>query len=261
MNTRVEFVWKKRKLNNAVLFTGLPGIGLVGKIATDYALKKLGAEKIANVYSDSFPPSVYINNGIADLIKDEIFLYKMKNRDFLFLAGPVQPALDPRITNVNDHYEFAEAIVKVAKDLGVKEVYTLAGINIGDARLNHEPKVVVAATDKKTLESFKKLGAKTGMNSGLVSGAAGLILGIAAKNGMKGACLMGETSSKLIYGDHGAAEKLLELLIKRYGFKIDMKEIAKESKSIDNAFKQIMNELSTKSVSETEKEENPTYVR
>ncbi|MEM4662958.1 MAG: PAC2 family protein [Candidatus Diapherotrites archaeon] len=261
MNTKVEFVWKKRKLNDAIMFTGLPGIGLVGKIAADYALKQLKAEKIANIYSDSFPPSVYISNGIIDLIKDELYLYNFKNRDFLFLVGPVQPALDPRMSSLQDHYEFAETIVKTAKELGVKEIYTLAGINIGDARINHEPRVVVAATDKKILEEFKKLGAKTGMNNGLISGAAGLILGIAAKHEIKGACLMGETSSKLIYGDHGAAEKVLQLLIKRYGFKIDMKKIAKEAKNIDNAFKQIMNELSAKASGETSKEENPSYVR
>ncbi len=261
MQTTVEFVWKKKKLNKPILFTGLPGIGLVGKIAVDYMLKQFRAKKIANVYSDSFPPSVYIEDGVLELIRDELLLYRFKNRDFLFLAGPVQPALDVRFSSLRDHYEFAETIVKTAKALGVKEIYTLAGINIGEARMHRNPNVVIAATDKKILEEFKELGAKINVRGGLISGAAGLILGIGKKRGIKGACLMGETSDKLIYGDHGAAKKLLEILVKRYGFKINMQAIAKEARNIDRAFKQIVAELSARREEIPQLEESPTYVR
>jgi len=261
MQTTVEFVWKKKKLNKPILFTGLPGIGLVGKIAVDYMLKQFKAKKIANVYSDSFPPSVYIENGVLELIRDELLLYRFKNRDFLFLAGPVQPALDVRFSSLRDHYEFAETIVKTAKALGVKEIYTLAGINIGEARMHRNPNVVIAATDKKILEEFKELGAKINVRGGLISGAAGLILGIGKKHGIKGACLMGETSDKLIYGDHGAAKRLLEILVKRYGFKINMQAIAKEARNIDRAFKQIVAELSARREEIPQLEESPTYVR
>ncbi|RLG70048.1 MAG: hypothetical protein DRO07_01120 [Candidatus Iainarchaeum archaeon] len=261
MQTTVEFVWKKKKLNKPILFTGLPGIGLVGKIAVDYMLKQFKAKKIANVYSDSFPPSVYIENGVLELIRDELLLYRFKNRDFLFLAGPVQPALDVRFSSLRDHYEFAETIVKTAKALGVKEIYTLAGINIGEARMHRNPNVVIAATDEKILEEFKELGAKINVRGGLISGAAGLILGIGKKHGIKGACLMGETSDKLIYGDHGAAKRLLEILVKRYGFKINMQAIAKEARNIDRAFKQIVAELSARREEIQQLEESPTYVR
>lgn len=261
MQTTVEFVWKKKKLNKPILFTGLPGIGLVGKIAVDYMLKQFKAKKIANIYSDSFPPSVYIEDGVLELIRDELLFYRFKNRDFLFLAGPVQPALDVRFSSLRDHYEFAETIVKTAKALGVKEIYTLAGINIGEARMHRNPNVVIAATDNKVLEDFRKLGAKVNVRGGLISGAAGLILGIGKKRGIKGACLMGETSDKLIYGDHGAAKKIIELLVKRYGFKINMQAIAKEAKHIDKAFKQIVAELSARREEIPKPEESPTYVR
>jgi len=261
MHTTIKFLWKKKRLNKPVLFTGLPGIGLVGKIAVDYMLKQFKAENIAHIYSDSFPPSVYINSGLLDLIRDELFLYRYKKRDFLFLAGPVQPALDVRFSSLQDHYEFASTIVKTVKALGVKEIYTLAGINIGDARLHREPNVVAAATDKKILAELKALGAKTNMKNGLISGAAGLILGVGSKRGVKGACLMGETSDKLIYGDHGAAKKILELLVKRYGFEISMGAIAKEARNINKAFKQIVAELSARNEEAAPVEESPTYVR
>ncbi len=263
MNTTIEFVWKrKRKLKNGVLFTGLPGIGLVGKIAVDYMLKQFKPKKIANIYSDSFPPSVHVANGLAELIKDELYLYRFKGRDFLFLAGPVQPALDVRYASMHDHYEFASKIVDAVIAIGVKEIYTLAGINIGDARLKRKPRAIVAASDRELLKEFKKLGAKTDMKNGLISGAAGLILGIAAKRGLRGACIMGETSDKLVYGDHGAAKRVLELLIKKFGFELDMNAIAEEAKNIEETFRQIAMELASQAKQEREEDlQRPSYVR
>jgi uncharacterized protein (TIGR00162 family) len=259
MVTRIEFT-KKPKLKNAVLVSGLPGIGLVGKIVVDYLLKQCKTEKIADVYSDSFPPSVHTEKGIMDLIHDELFLFESKGSSFLFLAGPVQPSLDIRLSSSQDHYEFAQKIVSTMKALGVKKIYTLAGINIGDKRMEQEPKVVVAVTKKEMVAEFTKLGATVDSYGGLISGAAGLLPGLAKEQGIEGACIMGETNARLVYGDHGAAKKVLELVVKLFGFKVDMKNIEKESKNIEKAFATL-----NKQLEERKEEEHPevklSYVR
>src|SRR3989338_9890928 len=242
MPTRIKMI-KPIRMKNAVLFTGLPGIGLVGKIAVDYLLKQFSAEKVAEIISDSFPPSVHTKEGLVELIKDEIYHYKFKDRDFLFLAGPVQPSLDMRSVSMAEHYEFAETIISELKKLGLTEIYTLAGINIGEKRMVTEPNVIVAATDEKILDEWKKIGAIYDKPEGLISGAAGLVLGIGKEEGLKGACLMGETNARLVYGDHGAAKKVIELLIKRFGFKVDMSKIEKEASEIENAFTQMVKQL------------------
>lgn len=260
MGTAIKILSEK-KPNNAIFFTGLPGIGLVGKIATDYIITQLKTEKIAEVYSDSFPPSVHTKDGIVDLIKDEIFYCKCNGNDFLFLAGPVQPSLDFRVGSAVEHYEFAERIVEFAKRAGVKKIYTLAGINIGDQRMGKEPRVVAAATSKKTLDELHKFGAITDQKEGLISGAAGLILGCAKKADIEGACLMGETNVQLIYGDHGAAKKLVELIVKMYNFKIDMKDIEKESANIEKAFQQLSKQLEELKEEEEDSDADLTYVR
>jgi len=259
MNTRVELV-KKKKLKNAVLITGLPGIGLVGKIAVDYLLKQFKPEKIADIYSDSFPPSVHTEKGVMELIKDELYLYTNKGRSFLFLAGPVQPSLDIRMALPKDHYEFAEKLVLAMKQLGVKEIYTLAGINIGDKRMEREPKVVASATKKEMLDEFKKLGARVDYHGGLISGAAGLLPGLAKKYNIDGACIMGETNAKLIYGDHGAAKVVLALLVKKFGFKVNMKNIEKEASNIEDAFSQLSKQLE-ETKDEDEEDSGLSYVR
>lgn len=258
MTTHIVFL-KKKQLREPVLFTGLPGIGLVGKICVDYLLKQFKPEKIALVFSDSFPPSVHTKDALIRLIHDELYAFNFNGRDYLFLAGPVQPSLDFRVGSATEHYEFAAKIVETAKKLGVKQIFTLAGINIGERRMEKEPNVIVAATNKELLRAFTALGAKADKKEGLISGAAGLTLGIAQQQNIEGACLMGETNAGLIYGDHGAAKKLIELLVKRFGFSIDMKGIEKESKNIEEAFKKLAQQF--EQPAEEEKKEGPSYVR
>ncbi len=256
--TEIKFL-KKKTFKNAIMFSGLPGIGLVGKIAVDYMLKHFKAEKIAEITSSSFPPSIHTKKSIIELIKDDLYHYKFKGKDYVFLAGPVQPPLDATTFSAEAHYEFAEQIVLAAKKLGVKEIYTLAGINVGEKRMNAEPKIIVAATDKKIIEEFKKLHAIEGHEEGLISGAAGLIIGLGIKHDLKGACIMGETNARLIYGDHGSAKKIIELLSAKFGFKVKMDQIEKEAKEIEKAFQQLSKQL------EDEQEDMPEkglpYVR
>jgi len=258
MPTNIVFL-NKKKLSRPVLLVGLPGIGLVGKICVDYFLKQFKTEQIAEIYSDSFPPTVHTKEGQIELITDQLYAFKHKGRHFLFLAGPVQPSLDFRTSSSQEHYDFAERIVDAVKKLGVKEIFTLAGINIGDKRLAKEPGVIVAATNKKILDEFTALGARSDNKEGLISGAAGLILGIAMQHGIQGACLMGETNAKLVYGDHGAAKKLIELIVKRYSFKVDMKSIEREAKNIEQAFKKLTEQF--EDAEEKMPPDGPSYVR
>jgi len=258
MATNIVFL-KKKKLSKPVLLVGLPGIGLVGKICVDYFLKQFKTELIAEIYSDSFPPTVHTKDGLIELITDQLHAFKFNGRHFLFLAGPVQPSLDFRTGSSQEHYNFAEAIVGAVKHLGAKQIFTLAGINIGDRRMEKQPGVVVAATNKRLLQEFRALGARSDKKEGLISGVAGLVLGVAAQQGIEGACLMGETNAKLVYGDHGAAKKLIELLVKKFGFKVDMQSIEREAKNIEEAFKKLASQF--EEAEEKMPADGPSYVR
>jgi uncharacterized protein len=148
-------VLKKKKLNNPVLLVGLPGIGLVGKIAIDYLATELKPkpEVFADVFSDTFPPAVHTKNSVLEMIKDQIFVYSTKKRDLLMLVGPVQPILS-NLANSDQHYEFSEVISEFANKNNIKEIYTFAGLNIGDKRITSKPKVIGVLTDQKTKDDL-----------------------------------------------------------------------------------------------------------
>jgi len=259
MPTKI-LITKKTTLKDAVLFVGLPGIGLVGKITVDYLLKQFKTEKIAEVLSDSFPPSVHTKDSKVFLIKDEVFYFNFKGKDFLFLAGPVQPTLDFKVGSSHEHYEFSETLVSFFKSIGVSEIVTLAGINVGDNRLNKKPEVIVAGTDDEILSVWKKFGAKEDKKEGLISGAAGLMVGVGKLHAIKGACLMGETNPQLVYGDHGSAKQVIEILSKRFNFAVKMKTIEKDAKQIEKAFKELTTHLEPQQ-EEEKMDGNLSYVR
>lgn len=256
---------KKASPGEAILFSGLPGIGLVGKIAVDYLIKKLSPEKSAEIFSDSFYPSVVTDQGLIEPVKDTLYHAKIKGKDLFILAGDAQPKLDFNGLNTTLHYEFALKLVEYLKKAGIKEIYSLAGIEIGDKRIKGKPGVVVAATSKPILEGFKKLGARVSQEKGLITGSAGLLLGIGKANGIEGACLMGETSSRIVYSDSESAKEVLELLNKRFNLNIDLSDLGKEADKVAEAFKDIEKDFKEQETLE-EQDSQPdhgklTYIR
>lgn len=251
--------WKKKpKKQKAILFSGLPGIGLVGKIVVDYLVKELKIKKVAQIHSDSFPASVLNQKGLISPIVDELYALEGKGQTVYFLAGPVQPGGDFGGSHFADHYAFSRALITELKTVGLKEVYTLAGIDVSENELAEKPHIVVAATDTATLKRFKKAGGQTIDGEGVISGAAGLLLLQASREKMTGACFMAETNSKFVYGDPLAAKSLLEMVGKEFKFKVKMDRLDQEIANIENAFKKIQAQIDS---SQEGSKENLTYVR
>ncbi|MFA5745247.1 MAG: PAC2 family protein [archaeon] len=249
MVTKIDVI-KQQKLRNPVLLVGLPGIGLVGKIATDYLVNELKpkATIYATIVSDTFPPAVHAKSSMLELIMDNVYLYKGKTKDFLFVVGPVQPNLS-NIANSFEHYEFSESIADFSKKQGVKEIYTFAGLNIGEKRLNQKPRVLAVTSDKDTKEKLKKKKIENVIfddtqGDTLISGVAGLLVGVAYYNHkIPGCCFMGETDQKLIFGDQGSARSILGVMCSMFDFKVDMKKIDTQAKKIEESFQEIQEKI------------------
>lgn len=238
MTTQV-LIYEKPPAKDALVFVGLPGIGLVGKIVVDYLVKELKPKKIADVLSDSFPPAVITKNGTIELFKDHIYHLHYKKRDYYFVAGPVVPNWDQGANIVAEQFDFSRTLVAAFKELKITEICTIAGLDVREQRIKIKPHVIAAATDKKTLDAWKKSGATQGENESTIFGHAGLLLGIGKMHGIPGVCLMGETSTRLVYGDPGASKAILDLLIKKFGFNVEMKKMDAEAKEIETTFQKL----------------------
>ena len=237
--TKIILTGKKPAvLKNPILVEGLPGIGYVGRNAVAYLIEELGAVKFAELSSHHFPPVVLIDakkNGKIVGLKNEFYYIKAPkgtSRDIVILVG------DSQSIDSLGHYEIVDTVLDFAKELGIKEIITTGGFATGEL-VERAPNVFGAVADDKYAERFEKDGVKfKDTNIGQIIGASGLLISMGHERGMKGICLMGETSGMLL-SDPKATEAVLEAIVKYLGIKIDMTKIDKRVKEIEAVIKKI----------------------
>jgi uncharacterized protein (TIGR00162 family) len=231
----VEF--ERPKLKNPIFVEGLPGIGNVGRIAAGYLVEELKAKKFAELFSSHFMPFVLLHeNSSVHVLKNEFYYWKAKapnQRDLIILIGDSQ-SIDPE-----GHYEIVETILEYLQKLGVKEIFALAGLSIGEEK--EKPKVVGAVSDPELIKKYEKyeIDFQSVNKIGTIVGASGLFIGLGKNRGMKGVCLLGETVGFPIIPDPKSAEAVLNVLTKILNLKIDTSRLGKKVKEMEELIKKV----------------------
>jgi len=239
---KIDIIGRTKGFRNAVLIEGLPGIGNVGKVAVDFMIDKLKARKIYEIYSYSFPHSVFVDeNNLVNLPRISIYHFRNKKngqKDVLFLAGDVQPI------DEEGCYEFSELVLDIAEKLRIKEIITLGGIGIEE--IPKTPKVYCTGNSKKIVEFYRKnLGLKNSLYDvvGPIVGVSGLLVALARKRKIDAIALLAETYSHPLYLGMKGARELLKLLNKRFNLGITLNEFNKEIEEFEKEMIKKTNEL------------------
>jgi len=204
----------------AILIEGLPGLGLVGKIASEYLVKQLNARKVAELYSPHFAYYVLVDNeGSLRLLRLEFYYWSNSegDNDLILLTG------DCQAQTIEGQYEVADTIFDYARKNNVGLIITLGGYQ---KEIKGKPKVFASATGREILEKAIKLGAKNSPSGSPIIGAAGILVGLAKFKGIDALCLLAET-----YGhrpDPKAAKSLLNLLAEMLHLHIDLSDLERE---------------------------------
>lgn len=202
---------EKVTLRNGVLIQGLPGIGLVGKLAVDYIIRELNLRKVAELISDG----LLLQQNVAVLVDEEGILklptydfyhYSTGNRDFLFLTAPTQP-----VTWMQ--YEIAERVLDYFQMIDGREVVGVCGTTMGNGE-----DVYFATASREISEELSKYGFKPSPG-GLITGACGLLPTLASLRGLKAYVLMGYTAQ--VEPDPLAAKRVVLALAKLFRFEIN----------------------------------------
>ncbi|MFH1399511.1 MAG: PAC2 family protein [Candidatus Woesearchaeota archaeon] len=226
MEWEITEVGKVPKLNGAVLISGLPGIGNVGKVAVDFLIDELKAKKVYTFFSYSFPHSVFVNEeNLVDLPSIELY-YATGKYPLLLLAGDIQP------TDEISSYEFSDEVLRLAKKLGAAEVITLGGIGL--PTVPKEPKIYCTGNSKKMVDKYKD-GATTGLFGvvGPIIGVSGLLLGLAKRQDLPAVSFLAETYGHPMYIGVRGAKEILELLNKKLGLKLDLAKMEREIEDME----------------------------
>jgi uncharacterized protein (TIGR00162 family) len=222
------------------LICGFPGSGYVGKLAIDHLIHELNASHLVDIYSNTFPPQVMIKpDGTVDLIKNAMFYHESPTSpslNMMFLTGDSQPS------NPDAEYLLAETILEIASKFSVVHVYALAAYITGV--FVQKPRVFCTASDMESLRSINTPDIAV-MDGGAITGMNGLIIGLAKLKGMRGTCLLGETSGYVV--DAKASRSILEVLTTRLGLEISMDALdarAKDTEMLIRTIEQQMGQTS-----------------
>jgi uncharacterized protein (TIGR00162 family) len=244
------------ELRNPILIEGLPGLGLVGKIAIRYLIKQLKAQRFAYLYSPHFPYFVLVNKkGSVRLLRGTFYFWKNEDgqSDIILFTG------DSQSQTIEGQYEIADRMLDFSRRHGVKTIVTIGGYRM---EAKDKPKVFVAGTAKDLLDEALRAGAAVSGSGSPIVGTAGLILGLARFKKIDALCLLGETRGYL--PDPLAAKSVLEVLKATFGFEVDLaglnEDIAKAEKMVTRLQK--IEEKRALQAEETRKEEDKktTYI-
>ncbi|MBS3152943.1 PAC2 family protein [Candidatus Woesearchaeota archaeon] len=230
---------KRPKLKSPILVEGLPGIGNVGKIAVDFMIDSIGAEKIIEISSSNFPHSVFVNeNNLVDLPKIELYYKKNKKNDLILLAGDIQP-LDEKSC-----YMFCETVLDIFQRYKGKEIITLGGIGL--PKVPEKPKVYCTANDKSIIKKYKTKGLDNNIFGvvGPIIGVSGLLVGLASNRKIPGIVLLAQTFGHPTYIGVRGAKEILNILNKHLDLNLDTKRLDKEIESLEKEI-----EISSKTLS------------
>lgn len=234
MKTKIKVLKELPKLRNPIFVEGLPGVGNVGRIAVGYLIEELEAEKFAELFSPHFMPFVLIDQSSAvHVLKNEFYYYRGKERDVIFLVGDSQ-SIDPI-----GHYEIVETVLDLLENLGVKEMFTTAGLSV--EKIEKKPKVIGVVSEPDVVKNYKKydIDFDAGSKVGTIIGASGLFLGLSRYRNMKGLCLLGETDTLPEIPDPKSAERVLKILTDILDLKIDMSKLQEKIKEMESFMKKI----------------------
>lgn len=227
---KINKIGKKPKLNKPILIEGLPGIGNVGKVAVDFIIDELKAEKLFEIYSYTFPHSVFVNeDNLVELPVIEVFYKKFngKKPDLLLLAGDIQP-----IDEVSS-YEFSDKILDMVEEFNGKEVITLGGIGLSE--IPKKPKVYCTANSKSIVKKYKDgmVDDKLYGVVGPIVGVSGLLVGLAKNRKIDAIAFLAETYGHPMYLGIKGAREILKVLNKKLSLNVDINKLDKEIKEAE----------------------------
>ena len=243
------------KLKSPWLVAVWPGMGNVAISAGYYLMAKLGMHILAEFPAQEWfdVEHVEVKDGLIHtgrLPRSQFFVGKdpRGKHDLVVFIGEAQP---PR-----GRYVFCHRLIEFAQTLGVERVYTFAAMAT-QMHPQGPSRVFVAATDTESLGELKRLDLET-LENGQIGGLNGVLLGVAADSGLRGACLLGEMPhifAQLPFPKASLA--VLEAFGTIADVKIDFTELAEQARNMEQQLGELLAQMQRAIEQQMPAEEEP----
>lgn len=229
---------EKLQLHHPWMVAVWPGMGNVALNAGYYLLAKLGMNVVAEFQANDLfdVEHIEVKAGILQTARrprNRVFVWSdpEHKHDLVVFLGEAQPPIGK--------YLFCRQLVSFAKELGVERVFTFAAMAT-QMHPEHRSRLFGAATDDKSLEELKRLELEI-LENGHIGGLNGVLLGVAAEEGLHGACLLGEMPHMFHQLPFPKASlAILEVFTTMTDIEIDFTELAEQAKQTEKQLGEIL---------------------
>lgn len=205
------------EVENPVVVTGFPDVGLVGTIAVSHVIESLQLKELGYVASEKLPPIVVVHGKRP---KAPIRLYGGQGIIVAVSEIPIPHSLV---------YPLSEALVDWFKEKNVRFALLLGGIASPRRMEIEEPSVYGVSTDAEMDKILKEENIKF-LEEGFITGQDGVILRNCLVKGLPSIYLMAE--SHFAYPDPGAAAAVIQAINRILDLRVDVKSLLEKEEEI-----------------------------
>jgi uncharacterized protein len=206
-----------KKPKGATVVEGFPGLGLVGTIATGYLLDHLKCEKIGSYYFED-PPATLAVHGCA--IVDPIGIYYNKEYNLVIVHAIASAA--------GMEFRAADLVLDLCKQIDASDIITLEGVGSQEGT---ETRGFFYTSHPLLRKTMEKIGVEC-LGEGIIMGVTAALI---MRGGFPTVSLFAETHSKL--PDSKAAAKLIEILDKFLGLKVNPEPLLRQAQEFEKRLK------------------------
>jgi len=231
----------ERKLNKPWLVAVWPGMGHVAISAGYFLVAKLGMHILAEFSAQELfdVEHVEVKGGLVRtgrLPRSRFFVWKDPHgrHDIVVFIGEAQPP--------KGRYAFCHRLIEFARQLAIERVYTFAAMATS-MHPEHASRVFGAATDEESLVELKRLDLEI-LEDGQIGGLNGVLIGVAAESGLRGACLLGEMPhifAQLPFPKASLA--VLEAFTTIANIEIDLGELSEQAKEVEQKLGELLEKV------------------
>jgi uncharacterized protein len=217
------------ELDSPVLIEGLPGVGLVGKIAADHIVDAYEMTHYASCHCDGLPEAAVYHKDTYD-VTTPVRIYADEQRDLLVLQSdvPVSP---------QDASEFAGCLTGWLDEHGAFPLY-LTGL---PAEKDGVPGLRGVATGGAD-DVLEEHDISPPPRSGMISGPTGALVYLAQKQNLESVGLVVE-SNKQFPDPEAARVLLLEAIEPIVGIEVDTQTLVDQAEEIAEARQQLAEQM------------------
>lgn len=218
-------LWKKPK--GVRVLQGFPGFGLVATISTGFLIDHLKCEQIGKYWFEEVQPTLAIHN-CKTVDPVGIFYNKQYNLVIIHSIAAVS----------HIEWKAADLVLDVCKQLNAKEILTVEGVGSTEGE---ETRGFFYTSNPEHRKKFEKIGIDC-LGEGIIVGVTSALLLKGPQQGFDVCSLFTETHSNL--PDSKAAAKIIELLDKYLGLKVDYKPLLKQAEEFEKKLRGMLEQYS-----------------